>query len=134
MLKIFKYKKMYLEARNELAGTTVRLSTEIANVNKLNKQLEELTIEYENYRKKAFKDNMLMLESKDKKIQEKEDARRKNACKIGGLKARNNILLNERQQMLDLINKLIEENATLKKQRNKRPFTIEELKKYYRIY
>lgn len=133
MFKIFKYKKMYED---------------------IEKELNELEIEFNDYKKQAEKNNnkftrdIELLENNIitknetiekleikiaetmKKLNETEKAKKSIAGKSGGLKKANNKMLAEKKEMLELINNLIKERQKFMKGK-KRP-TIEELKKYFK--
>lgn len=128
MLNIFKYKSLYVETCEKLATKTNKLKKATDKIIELQRQLiyknQQLAEE-----KKQNQERFLLSQSDfKKKIQAKENLRRKSAGKCGALQIKNNQLLKEKQEMRDLINKLIEENQNLKN-RKKAP-TMQELTNY----
>lgn len=134
MFKIFKYKKLYeKEHKEKLKLLNDKISTEkecSKEINAFKKKLEE--VELNAYRtKKHAADLELLLDDTHKQLDEKEEARHKNACKVGGLTKENHKLINEKKEMLDFIGKLLIERKKYIK--DKKHPTLEELKKYFRI-
>lgn len=141
MLRIFKYKSLYLDTCNVLAVKQNKLNNASNKINQLKQQLEleeqkskqQLEIEkqkLDDYKKESQEQYLLLLDNSNKRVQAKEKLRRKNAGKVGALQKKNNELLKEKQEMLDLINKLIAENQKLKKTK-KKP-TIDEMRRYFK--
>lgn len=141
MLRIFKYKSLYLDTCNVLAVKQNKLNNASNKINELKQQLEleeqkskqQLEIEkqkLDDYKKESQEQYLLLLDNSNKRVQAKEKLRRKNAGKVGALQKKNNELLKEKQEMLDLINKLIAENQKLKKTK-KKP-TIDEMRRYFK--
>ncbi len=128
MLNIFKYKSLYNEVCEKLEAKTNKLKNASRKINELQQLVicknQELAEE-----KNRSQEQWLLLQNKFKKqLQIKESLRRKSAGKCGALQIKNNKLLKEKQEMSDLIHKLIDENQNLKKRKNAP--TMQELKKY----
>jgi len=154
--KYLKQKKLIEDLRTEIAQGNIKIeqlktinegkNTEINNLRHKNKLLESDSKSYYqqlDYSLKEFDKLQFIHElSKKQAEQEKEDMQNKisdlkhkghqKVGAIGGLTRQNKKLRTEREQMLDLINKLIEENQHLK--RSKKKITIEDIKKYFKIY
>lgn len=141
MLRIFKYKSLYLDTCNVLAVKKNKLNNAFNKINELKqqlkleeqkskKQLEIEEIKLNDYKKQSQEQYLLLLDTSNKRVQAKEKLRRKNAGKVGALQKKNNELLKEKQEMLDLINKLIAENQKLK--RTKKKPTIDEMRRYFK--
>ena len=143
-MEIFKgkyYKKLYeKEYRERLALTkSYKKATKFYEVTKeefdrniLEKisyinSLEKLVEKQNN----QLKDNAKLIVQLKNKLIKKEKNRRETAGKVGGLTAKNNRLLREKQDMLDLINRLLVELRKLSKEKHKP--TLNELREYFKI-
>lgn len=145
MLGIFKYKKLYKQSLNEINNNSIKqkdlldIKDSIVNLNVMfhqtfsimqgdienlcdyNKELEKLTLDQQE------KNNKLKLQ-----LALKEKQRKENASRVGGLQKQVNKLTEERKQMMDFINRCINEMSKMSKE--KKSPTVEELKKYFRKF
>ncbi|MBQ9658729.1 MAG: hypothetical protein IJV31_08185 [Clostridia bacterium] len=141
MFKIFKYKKLYekehedkIKLLNDITNTKKECSEEISAFKKKIEELES-AVSVANKRADDLDTELtcvnILLDDANKQLDEKEEARHKNACKVGGLTKENHKLINEKKEMLDFIGKLLTERKKYIK--DKKHPTLEELKKYFRI-
>lgn len=145
MLGIFKYKKLYKQSLNEINNNSIKqkdlldIKDSIVNLNVMfhqtfsimqgdienlcdyNKELEKLTLDQQE------KNNKLKLQ-----LALKEKQRKENASRVGGLQKQVNKLTEERKQMMDFINRCINEMSKMSKE--KKSPTVEELRKYFRKF
>lgn len=132
MLKIFKYKKMYFEVCNDLANINIMLDSAKSEIKDLKVQIKEEQEKLECYLEEHKFNYLRLLDTSNKKIEEKEKLRRQNAGKVGALQKKINLLEDERTQMMDLINGLISENQKLNQEKKKT--TIDDLRRYFKKY
>ena len=132
------YKSLYEEAQKDYDQLLSTYKICINQAEKTVKKYNEYITEKNAYIKKLQqalekqnKDLIKTLTFYENKLKEKENARRKSAGKSGGLIAKNNKMQQEKQQMLDLINRLLVEIRKLSKEK-KKP-TLTELKKYFKV-
>ena len=115
MLNIFKYKKLYFDVCNDLANKSLRLDSARSEIEILKEQLKKEKQNLECHQKKSKEKYLWLLETSNKKIQEKTKLQKTNAGKIGASHKKIKKLEEERTQMMDLINSLISENHKILK-------------------
>lgn len=142
MLNIFKYKKMYFNVCNDLANISLKLDSAESEIQSLKKELGEEKEIHEIF-KNLKKNNISKLENKvmnlsvqniqlNEQVQKKEKLRRKNSGKLGAFQKKINYLQKERDEMMNLINNLLQENMKLK--RLKKKPSINDLRHYFKKY
>ena len=132
-MKIFKgkyYKELYETEKEDNKWLETQLKTRADKITEQKSVIKKL-MEDINVVSKANEYYESQIEELKEKIERKEQLRRKVAGKVGGLTAEKHKLLNEKQEMLKLINKLLEEIRKNSKERYKP--TLKELKEYFRI-
>lgn len=132
-MKIFKgkyYKELYETEKEDNKWLETQLKTRADKITEQKSVIKKL-MEDINFVSNANEYYESQIEELKEKIERKEQLRRKVAGKVGGLTAEKHKLLNEKQEMLKLINKLLEEIRKNSKERYKP--TLKELKEYFRI-
>lgn len=143
-MEIFKgkyYKKLYEEEHKEYLALTKSYKKATKFYEEMKEEFDRNILERNSYinsleklvekQNNQLKDNAKLIDQSKNKLIKKEKNRRETAGKVGGLTAKNNRLLREKQDMLDLINRLLVELRKLSKEKHKP--TLKELKEYFKI-
>ena len=132
-MKIFKgkyYKELYETEKEDNKWLETQLQIRKDKINEQKNVIKKL-MEDVNFVSNENEYYESQIEELKEKVERKEQLRRKVAGKVGGLTAEKHKLLNEKQEMLKLINKLLEEIRKNSKERYKP--TLKELKEYFKI-